>query len=238
MHRHELGIFILSGIALAAALFWQPAFPGLLTLLVQPTESGFSQLAMEHAALQGRVAVLEELLRVSPEDETRGVRASVYARIPFNLNNAFLVNAGERNGVSVGDVAFTARDDAGDQSIRTSVVVGKVAQVRNTYAVIQTPFDPDWRAAVRIGTKGEDALLVGGNEPRATLIQKTAQVSPGDVVFSASPDMPYGAVFGVVRDVVLSRDGLFQEASILLSYRADALHAIVLYPHETPTDQK
>ena len=74
------------------------------------------------------------------------------------------------------------------------------------------------------------ALLVGGLEPRLTLIAKDAKIASGDVVFSADQAFPLGGGMGSVRAVSKTGDTLLQEATLQVPYDIRKIN-IVLIAH-------
>lgn len=140
--------------------------------------------------------------RLLPQQKD-GITAFVYSRYPFNVKNEFLIAAGEASGISEGQAVLA-----------DGVFIGRVEKVRGGSAVVQTIFDPRFRLAVRVGASGADALLVGGVSPRLTLIPKNAGINTGDAVYTASPEFPYGTPLGRVREMSLSSDELFMEATL------------------------
>jgi cell shape-determining protein MreC len=149
----------------------------------------------------------------------------VYSRYPFGLKSEFLVNVGEADGVRAGQPALSG-----------GVFVGSVVKAFARAALVQTLFDARAKYPVRIGKKGVDALLVGGGEPRLTLIANAAVLAEGDAVYTASPSLPFGLSVGVVGTVREGRDGLFREAEIALPYNPAEVRAVeIMTEYEPPS---
>jgi cell shape-determining protein MreC len=182
------------------------------------------QTAIELSALKAEVTVLGDLKTHLPTRFT-GTPAMIYVRYPFNFKDEVLVSAGSAKGVAVGDKVVVP---AGEGKAETGVLFGKVVQVFQDSALVQTLFDPDFQVGVRIGPAGEQALLKGGSEPLLTLIPKTAAVHGGEIVYAASRDYAYGLAIGSVNTVVPTRGGLLQEATLKFPYDISELRAVLI----------
>ena len=110
-------------------------------------------------------------------------------------------------------------------------LVGRVSDLSETGATVETLANPSWRTAVRIGTSSVDALLVGGLTPTLTLIAKGSPVAAGDAVFSVDAQLPYGLALGTVAEVRDSSDGVLREATLALPYTLSGLRAVSVFTH-------
>ncbi|MCR4328165.1 MAG: hypothetical protein NUV53_01470 [Patescibacteria group bacterium] len=161
-----------------------------------------------------RYSVREEVML--PEKE-KSLIAEVYSQYPFGLKNELLVNRGSNDGVQEGQPATFK-----------NVFIGRVVKVFPRVSLIQTIFDVQSKYAVRIGAKGSDALLTGGTVPLLTLIPKDGQIAVGDAVYMASPMLPYGMPLGTLRILTKSRDGLFRESELDISYDLGEIRAVAI----------
>lgn len=187
------------------------------TLNPAPSGSIAADLAAENENLKAELAKLENIKSQFPERTPGFIGALVYSRYPFNFKNEFLLNVGAKDGVL-----------AGRAVLLEGVLIGKVSKVFDMTALAQTVFDGDFQAAVRVGAVGVQALLRGGVMPRLTLIPLTARVSAGDIVYSASPDFPYGLPVGEVGTISTSSDKLFREATVNFVYDINSVSAVLI----------
>lgn len=165
--------------------------------------------------LEAKIAVLESSRSVFVQPKT--VLAFVHSRYPFNFKDQLFLSGGAIAGISVGNGVVS-----GD------TFIGSIEKVSSENAVAQTIFDPRARFAVRIGTKGIDALLVGGNVPRITLIPKNAEMYEGDIIYTAHPGVPYGLAIGAVVRPEISQDALFQESAVRVSLNPADLRVVTI----------
>lgn len=153
----------------------------------------------------GKISTLETA--ALPRAEKNMIVADVYSRYPFNFKNELLVDAGAGNNLKIGGAA-----------VFDGVLIGKIKEAAAESAVVQTIFDPGFSLPVRIGKGKVDALLVGGVEPKLTMMAKNADISPGDLVYSASADFEYGILIGAAGAPTISGTNVFSEAPLVLSY--------------------
>ena len=81
---------------------------------------------------------------------------------------------------------------------------------------------------VRVGPSLRDALLIGGQNPRLTLIDKNDLVQKGDQVISAKKEFPYGISIGEVGEVNNLVAHSFQEAELVLPYTMRDLREVAV----------
>lgn len=158
-------------------------------------------------------------VRGIPARGTRGIIANVYSEYPFNFKNVLLVSRGSHEGILVGQ-AVLYRD----------TLLGTVSDVFEESAAVQTIFDPLFKLPVRIGAAKTDALLIGGVNPRITLIPEHAALTEGDVVFSAGETVPFGTAIGRVRDITLADDKLFRKATLAVPYSVYEVKTVEILP--------
>lgn len=172
---------------------------------------------MENEKLKSEIARLNLIKSQVSERLSGYFTAMVYSRYPFNFKNELLVNVGEKDGIAVGrPVLF--RD----------VLVGRTIKVFSDSALIQTVFDDGFQLSVGIGNSGVRALFKGGSLPKLSLIPLSGSIGQGDVVYSVSPDFPYGVPIGEVGAVSLGNDHLFREASLKFSYDLNEVKAVLV----------
>ncbi|MBI4094930.1 MAG: rod shape-determining protein MreC [Candidatus Liptonbacteria bacterium] len=199
-------------------IVWQPRIGwSVQELLSGPrrADSELDTLKKENARLKSEAELLESVRAQLPEEKAVRVPALVYSRYPYNFRNELLVNAGAAEGISPEDAVLFGE-----------FLLGAAKEVFEDSSVVRTVFDYRWQSAVRVGAQGFDALLVGGNQPRITLIDRQVKVKAGDSIVSASPGFPVGTPVGEVRAVTLSADQLFQEATITFPYDMRDVRAV------------
>lgn len=168
-------------------------------------------------ALKAELAKLENIKNELPEKPWNYTRALVLSRYPMNFKNEILVNSGSNDRVFAGQAVALF-----------NVLVGKVDKVFDDASLVQTVFDSRFRLPVRIGRSGADGLLLGGALPTVTLIPREEKITKGDIVYSASPDFPYGMAVGEVEKIALSSDELFMEAVLRFSYNLSSVKSVFL----------
>ncbi|TSC82997.1 MAG: Uncharacterized protein G01um101419_350 [Parcubacteria group bacterium Gr01-1014_19] len=144
--------------------------------------------------------------------------AQVYSTFPFNHKHLLAINAGAEQGVVVGMPVTT----------EGNLLLGQIVEVSNQQALVQTIFDNDWTLPVRVGPTLRDALLVGGQNPRLTLIDKNDVVQKGDIVISARKEFPYGMSVGEVGEVNNLVAHSFQEAELVFPYTMRDLREVAV----------
>jgi cell shape-determining protein MreC len=189
-------------------------------------------LSIRNQELKAELAILNHLAQTLPQAPNNAQYALVYSHYPFNLKNELTLTLGARDGVTPNSpVTFVANRSASTLK-SPGVLVGKIKTTFPNLSLVQTIFDPNWKSAVKVGPKAVDALLVGGNEPRLTLIAKGAVISANMPVYTASPDLPYGLAVGETTMPVLSADQLFWESTLKLAYDPNDINAVfVLLPN-------
>lgn len=182
--------------------------------MIQTDPSG---LMAENIALKARLATLQTVQSEIPNAPQGTLRAMVFSRYPMNFRNEILVDAGADDGVKEGKAVFFG-----------NIFIGRVANVFQSSALIQTVFDGDFKMPVRVGAAGYDALLLGGTYPKAGSIFKKASIKKGDVIITADSRFPYGLPVGEVNDVGISADNLFEEATVNVSYDINGMQTVLI----------
>ena len=181
------------------------------------TTTDVIKLTLENQNLKAELAKLEKVKSVLPENTRGFILGIVYSRYPFNFRNQFLISAGRAQGVlqSAG-VTFGG------------VLIGKATKVFDDTTLVRTVFDSEFQTPVRVGSAGIEALFKGGNLPKVTLIPEKSEIRRGDIVYTSSPDFPYGIPVGEVGEVTASADQLFKEATIAFAYDVNAIQAVLI----------
>ena len=218
-------------VILAVSIFTKPYYGLEVRKLLAPefgaqnVNSG--DLAAENESLKAELAKLQNIKLQFPDRSPNFIGAAVYSRYPFNFKNELLLNAGSSDGVAL-DKAVIA----------SGILIGKVVKVFESSAVAQTVFDGGFQTSVRVGSAGlpagalakagAQALIVGGALPKLTMIPLGVNVSPGDIVYSASPDFPYGLPIAEVAVIATSSDNLFREATLDFAYDINSVSAVMV----------
>jgi len=147
-------------------------------------------------------------------------KVKVYSSYPFNSRKNISIAGGEDMGFKKGDAV----------TIENKILVGQIVEVFNSSSVVKTIYDPEWEIAVRVGEKEIDGLLKGGLSPRVDLIKTGAQIKEGDIVLSASSDLPYGLKIGKIKSLKETAGAPFLEAEVELEVRLNELRNVSVYP--------
>jgi cell shape-determining protein MreC len=185
--------------------------------VAQGGEAGDQSLSEQNDALKAELATLQVVAAQLPTSSPGQVRAMVYSRYPMNFRNELLVSAGLDSGITVGaPVVFQG------------MFLGQVRQVFQEQALVQTIFDNNLKMPVRIGSEGVDGLLQGGSYPMVGSIANTAQIMPGDIVYSAAPGIPYALPIAQVVATSTSADSLFQQATLSFPYDVNNIETVLI----------
>jgi cell shape-determining protein MreC len=218
--QRQRWVLIIGIAALLSLIFLKPAYGWKLRawlLLKAPQSVGGENLAAENEILKAELAKLQSVASELPKAPPNYLRAMVYSRYPFNFKNEFLVDAGSDLGIQVGKaVAFRG------------VLVGTIEKVFEHSSLARTVFDGSFRMPVRIGTKGYDALFLGGAYPKVTSIAKNAVLMPGDAVYAAAEGVPYGLPIALVAATSTSPDNLFAEAALDFAYDINEVQSVFI----------
>ncbi len=183
MQKSNWILFILV-VVLALLIFFKPYYGWEVRRFLAPSpaaQSGNSgNLALENEKLKAELVRLENIKSQFPDRAPGFIGAMIYSRYPMNFKNELLINAGANDGVSANKAVVVA-----------GVLIGKVSEVFDSAALVQTVFDSRFQTAVRVGQGGAQALLKGGAMPKLSLIPLDSGASAGDIVYSASPEFPH-----------------------------------------------
>ena len=151
---------------------------------------------------------LRELLAFHTSSEQPYVVADVISYDPL-LNGYLYIDRGTRNGVTVGQPVV-----AGE-----GVLVGKIASVEESTAVVELLTSDSSRAAVKaLGEASTNGILYGylGTSMRMEYIIQGASFAAGDVVVTsgAEPLVPEGLLIGTIQEINADENQLFFNAIV------------------------
>ena len=170
-----------------------------------------NELEAENEALRAQISQAVDVL---PNE------VKVYSSYPFNSHKDISIAGGVNRGFQKGDAL----------TVGNKILVGQIIEVFDSSSVAKTIYDPEWEIAVRIGEKEVDGLLKGGLNPQIDLIKNGALIKEGDIVFSASPDLPYGLEIGKVKSIKETAGAPFLEAEVELGVYLNELRNVSVYP--------
>jgi len=130
----------------------------------------------------------------------KGVNAKVFSLYPFADRSKIIVNIGKDQGVEIGSAVTSG-----------NILVGRVIETARRTSVVQTVFDSQFEIPVRIGETEIDALYTGGMRPKLRIIDANDPPQYGEIVISASSELPYG--LGIGKILYIS-EGVMKEAVI------------------------
>lgn len=164
----------------------------------------YVRLRRETAALKGRLAGMEEVIRENARLKDlldfkgaavfSSVAANVVSRDPSTWSSSFVIDRGKKDGVKVGMPVVNA---AG--------VIGKIAEVSDDSAKAILLTDPNFSVAAIVQRSREVGLVSGTLTGRARMryLSASADVQVGDTVLTSrvSSAFPESVVIGVVAEV-------------------------------------
>jgi len=176
------------------------------------------ELSLENQSLKAELLELQNNPARFVEDEEAYVFANIYSEYPFNNSDRVALNAGTFQGVQNGFSAF----------VQPGIYFGAVEMVSEFESQVRTIFDPGWEIPVFIGENRVNALLIGGQKPVLTLIDKEARIGTDDVVYLSGKDFPYGATVGVIGGIESASNDRFERAYLKTSYSRNSLYSLYL----------
>lgn len=180
-------------------------------------ESAAPNLFLENEILKSELAKFQIIKEQLPDWSPIYERASVYSVYPFTFKNELLINVGKQDGI-LGEEAV----------LFEGVLFGRVDKVWESVSLVKTVFDSSWQSAVRIGSSGTEALLQGGPNPTLALIEKDADISPGDIVYSADSHYPYALPIGEVKTVNFNQNQIFKETALNFGYNVNKIQTVLI----------
>lgn len=118
---------------------------------IHSLRSKVDEFEFKVAALRNIQAENDELRRVTLWSETRGITAALVTRPPFSPYDTFIIDAGEQNGVSLGDLAL-----AGDH-----IIVGEVAEVFPGYSKVKAFSSPGGKITIVLEGSNIETVATG-----------------------------------------------------------------------------
>jgi cell shape-determining protein MreC len=147
--------------------------------------------------------------------------AFIYSKYPFNLKNEVLINLG-KDKTKINQAAVLINNSTSTNFI----LIGKILESYDNFSIVQTIFDSNFKLPVKIGSSFSNALLIGGPNPKLTLISRDSKIQEGDVVISADSNLPYGLILGSVGKIKEIENTLFSEAEILVPYDLNQINVL------------
>lgn len=173
----------------------------------------FEKILRENEALKAQILFLSTSPYLEDQDGHSYLRAKVYSTYPFNNRGLITINAGLNHGLK-GLLPVT---------VDGYIFLGQLTEVAPNSSIVRTIFDSGWELPVKAGNLGVDALLVGGREPRLTLIVKEKELARGEDVYVAGKDFPYGLKIGTVKEIFDNPGSTFKEATLNIPYEIGEL---------------
>ena len=143
----------------------------------------------------------------------------VYSSYPFNSRKDISIAGGKDKGFREGDAV----------TLGNKVFIGKITDVMDSLSIVKTIYDPGWEIAVRIGEKEVDGLLKGGVNPQIDFIKNEAEIKEGDLVVTASPDLPYGLEVGQIKSIKDTPGAPLKGAEVILKIQLNELRNVSVY---------
>ncbi|PIT93141.1 MAG: hypothetical protein COU06_01490 [Candidatus Harrisonbacteria bacterium CG10_big_fil_rev_8_21_14_0_10_38_8] len=181
--------------------------------------NSIKNLEKENLSLRLEVLRLEDKVN----DEHQGyIFTNVFSKYPYNDNDRLVIDAGLNDGVVTGMTV----------NFQPGVFLGEVVSALENRAEVRTIFDPGWELPVRIGEDGVDALLIGGHQPRLTLISKSKEIKVDDRVYVADKEFVYGLTIGFIDRVLIDDKEVFYSAKIRIPYQRSEIKEVFILRNE------
>ncbi len=234
MHKRNLYFLVILIILLVGFMVFAPSYGYRLRSFLSPpqapgssgqtgSDTDATNLAAQNEVLAAQLAKLQVVASQLPSASSSLIRAMVYSRYPLNFKSELLIDAGANSNVVPGRAVLFQ-----------GVLVGTIYKVFADGSIVQTVFDPNFRMPVRIGGAaagnggGVDGLFQGGAEPAVVSIDKSAAIKAGDIIYSATPGIPYALPIGVVGDVSVAANSLFQQATVNFVYDINSVQTVAV----------
>lgn len=146
-------------------------------------------------------------------------KVKVYSSYPFNSRKDISIAGGENRGFKAGEAL----------TLNNKILIGQIKEVLPSSSIAKTIYDPGWEIAVRIGGREIDGLFKGGLNPKIDLIKSDAEVKEGDIIITASPDLPYGLEIGSIKTVRETPGAPFKSAEVELKIQLNELRDVSVY---------
>ena len=136
----------------------------------------------------------------------KGITAPVISSFHSSPYGTFVVGAGTKSGVSVGDIVLSA----------DSFALGRISQVYDNSATVLQVFAPDSKIDIVVSGVAGEASGDGGDNAHAD-IPRNSRVKSGDAVFAASFSYPVGVVGSVASSTASATERLFIRVPVNLT---------------------
>ena len=141
-------------------------------------------------------------------DQKELVLANIIGQDPSGLSESFLINKGERNGISQKAVVITAGN----------ILVGQVIEVFDSFSRVQIITDPEARVNAKIQQSGLTGLIKGGSGSSLTLdlLPQGELIQKEEIVVSSGLAglFPPGLLIGQIQRIISSDVGISQMAKV------------------------
>ena len=169
-----------------------------------------SNLAYENMQLQDALLEnlrLRKLLGFRQKTKLNLITAEIIGQNPHDIVSGLLLNAGRDLGIQESAAVLTADG-----------LVGKIISADDNYSVCQILLDANSRVSAKIQRNRELGIIAwdGGTQLKLLYIAKTINVYVGDVIITSgmSRIFPENIKIGVVIDISLENEGMFQEIMV------------------------
>lgn len=169
-----------------------------------------ARLAFHNAQLQDALLEnirLRQMLQFRNESELNLSAAEVIGKNPLSILNALVLNAGTEQGIKNSATVLTSEG-----------LVGKIINPGSNKSLCQILLDRNSRVSAKIQRNRELGVIAWDGKYNLNLlyIAKTIKVLVGDVIVTSgySEIYPPNIKIGVVIDVSLETDGLFQHITV------------------------
>lgn len=150
---------------------------------------------------------LREMLKLKSLTKYPLIPADVIGRSAEGGRNFVTLNAGEKDGVKVGDPVLTGTG-----------LVGIVSAVSEDFSLVRTLIDVDSRIAAKLVNASADGLIVAGSFGELSMknISRRYPVEPGDIVETSSLStlVPPGIAIGMVTKAEDVPGDIFKEIKV------------------------
>lgn len=195
-----------------------------LTDKVKKLEKKNTELAFNNSQLQDALLEnirLRKLLEFKERKTFDLIPAEVIGQNPLNILNGFLLNQGINKNINKNDAVLT---DEG--------LVGKIVDVDEDFSSCQILLDRNCKVSAIIQRNRELGIISwgGGSQLKLLYIAKTIQVLVGDVIVTSgySQIYPENIKIGIVVDIELDTDDLFQEITVKPSVNFNRIEEVFI----------
>ncbi|MDW8280018.1 MAG: rod shape-determining protein MreC [bacterium] len=184
--------------------------------------SDLHKLKQENLILKSQIKEIEILKVIEPHLNLISP-AFVFSRYPFNLKSELLINLGSKDNIKINNAVVIPPLSKTDSNF---IFIGRIKNVFDNFSTVQTIFDPNFKATVKIG-KSTNALLIGGPKPIVSLIPKNSEISGGEIIYLVDANFPYGLILAEITKIK-SQNEIFSEAEIIPPYDLNKIDVVGL----------